>query len=53
VHLELAAHPAAAEPDVYGADLRFVSRRGQAIAAAAVIRRLGEHLAATARRQVS
>ncbi|HZB47463.1 MAG TPA: GDSL-type esterase/lipase family protein, partial [Mycobacteriales bacterium] len=51
VHLDLAEHPAAAEPDVYGADLRFLTRRGQAIAAAALVRRLGQHLAqATARR---
>lgn len=45
VHLELADHPAARVPDVYGTDLRFVTRRGQAIAAAALVRRLGEHLA--------
>ncbi len=43
LHLELAEHPAAELADVYGADLRFLTRRGQAIAAAALIRRLGDH----------
>jgi lysophospholipase L1-like esterase len=44
VHLDLARHPAAAEADVYGADIRVATRRGHAIAAAALVRRLGEHL---------
>jgi hypothetical protein len=44
VHLDLAGHPAAGEPDLYSADLRFVTRRGHAIAAAALVRRLGRHL---------
>jgi len=44
VHLDLAGHPAASEPDLYSADLRFVTRRGHAIAAAALVRRLGRHL---------
>ena len=46
VHLDLAEHSAAGVPDVYGADLRFATRRGHAIAAAALVRRLAEHLAA-------
>lgn len=50
VHLDLSAHPAAELADIYDADLRFLSRRGQAIAAAALIRRLGAHLAATSGR---
>ena len=48
LHLDLAEHPAASAPDLYGADLRFASRRGHAIAAAALVRRLGEQLAAPA-----
>lgn len=44
VHLDLAGHPAAADPDVYSTDIRFVTRRGHAVAAAALVRRLGEHL---------
>jgi hypothetical protein len=44
VHLDLAGHPAEREPDVYGADIRFATRRGHAIAAAALVHRLGEHL---------
>jgi hypothetical protein len=44
VHLDLARHPVGAEPDVYAADIRVATGRGHAIAAAALVRRLGEHL---------
>ncbi|MFL6128440.1 MAG: SGNH/GDSL hydrolase family protein [Mycobacteriales bacterium] len=48
LHLDLAGHPAEREPDVYGRDIRFATRRGQAIGAAALVRRLGRHLGTTA-----
>lgn len=44
LHADLAAHPAAGDRDIYSADLRHANRRGHAIAAAGVIRRLGERL---------
>ncbi|AJE85304.1 MULTISPECIES: SGNH/GDSL hydrolase family protein [Streptomyces] len=44
IHVDLGAHPASAEPGIFGADGRHVNARGHAIAAAATIRRLGVHL---------
>jgi hypothetical protein len=44
IHVDLSAHPADADPGIFGADGWHVNARGHAIAAAATIRRLGVHL---------
>ncbi|MGW6568406.1 SGNH/GDSL hydrolase family protein [Streptomyces sp. NPDC054975] len=44
IHVDLSAHPADADPGIFGADGWRVNARGHAIAAAATIRRLGVHL---------
>ncbi|GGQ49087.1 SGNH/GDSL hydrolase family protein [Streptomyces mutabilis] len=49
IHVGLSAHPADADPDIYGSDGRRVDARGHAIAAAAAIRRLGVHLGVNGR----
>ncbi|MEU9857887.1 GDSL-type esterase/lipase family protein [Streptomyces sp. NPDC047974] len=44
IHVGLGTRPAGADPDVHGGDGRPADARGHALAAAAVIRRLGAHL---------
>jgi lysophospholipase L1-like esterase len=44
IYVDLTTHPAGADTDIYSTDGRHVNMRGHAIAAAAVIRRLGAHL---------
>ncbi|WP_328551724.1 SGNH/GDSL hydrolase family protein [Streptomyces sp. NBC_00358] len=48
IYVNLAAHAAAADRNVYGADGSTPTMRGHAIAAASVIRGLGAHLAGAA-----
>lgn len=47
VHVNLADHPAAADPGIVSADALHINARGQAIAAAETIRRLGAELGNT------
>jgi lysophospholipase L1-like esterase len=47
IYVDLSNHPAGAEDDIYSTDGRHVNMRGHAVAAAAVIRRLGAHLNGT------
>lgn len=44
IFVDLTTHPAGSDNGIYSADGRHVNMRGHAIAAAAVIRRLGAHL---------
>ncbi|MDH6131841.1 lysophospholipase L1-like esterase [Kitasatospora sp. MAA4] len=44
IHVDLTNHPAGSDRGIYNADGRHANARGQAIAAAAVLRRLAEHL---------
>ncbi|MBB1245173.1 SGNH/GDSL hydrolase family protein [Streptomyces durbertensis] len=44
IHVDLTAHPADADPGIFGAGGWHVNARGHAIAAAATIRRIGVHL---------
>ncbi|MER5472060.1 SGNH/GDSL hydrolase family protein [Streptomyces sp. NPDC002935] len=48
IFVDLTAHPAASDRDVFGADGCAPTMRGHAVAAASVIRGLGAHLAAAA-----
>jgi lysophospholipase L1-like esterase len=47
LHLNLTAHPAATDPDMYSSDGRHGNARSDAIAVAEAVRLLGAHLAAT------
>jgi hypothetical protein len=44
IHVDLSAHPADADPGIYGEDGRRINARGHAIVTAAAVRRLGVHL---------
>ncbi|HEX6471601.1 MAG TPA: SGNH/GDSL hydrolase family protein [Streptosporangiaceae bacterium] len=44
LHVDIAAHPAAPDPAMLGADGRQLNRRGHAVVAGEVARRLGRHL---------
>lgn len=47
LHLNLTAHPAATDPDLYSSDGRHGNARSDAIAVAEAVRMLGAHLGAT------
>jgi lysophospholipase L1-like esterase len=47
LHLNLTAHPAATDPDMFSSDGRHGNARSDAIAVAEAVRLLGAHLAAT------
>jgi lysophospholipase L1-like esterase len=51
LHLNLTAHPAVTDPDLYSSDGRHGNARSDAIAACEAVRLLGAHLAATRERE--